>query len=67
MEMRCALNDLQDLKVTHDLDPYKGAACESSLEFRSSLLIILHLLIVFAVIVPSHLCSLKHYVFSAFN
>lgn len=36
MEMRCALNDLQDLKVTHDLDLYKGAACESSLEFRSS-------------------------------
>lgn len=66
MEMRCALNDLQDLKVMHDLDPYK-AACEPSLEFRRSLLIILHLLIVFAVIVPSYLCSLKHYVFSPFN
>lgn len=66
MKMRGALNDLQDLKVMRELDPYKGA-CESCHEFKNSLLIILHLLVAFAVIVPSHLCSLKPYVFSAFN
>lgn len=42
---------------TRNLEPYKGV-CESLSEFRNSLLIT-HLLIIFAVMLPPHLCSLK--------